>query len=74
MNYSIWHFSYCTWDPYAYAYTASATDNDEAKHPSNDQRNVKMTVYLNGSSARPRPRRGSTLYIALQQMSAIGLL
>jgi hypothetical protein len=78
MNYSIWHFSYCTWDPYAYAYTASATDNDEAKNPSNDQRNVIMTVYLNGSvvgSSRPRPPRQHPLTcIALHQTSAIGLL
>lgn len=50
MNYSTWHFSYCTWDPDAYAYTTTATDNDEAKHLSDDQRNVKMTVYLVGSS------------------------
>ncbi len=42
--------SYCTWDPDAYAYTTTATDNDEAKHLSDDQRNVKMTVYLVGSS------------------------
>lgn len=66
MNYSTWHFSYCTWDPDAYAYTTTATDNDEAKH-------LRMTKEM---SKWPFTwwAHHAFLMSTLQQMSAIGLL